>query len=289
MNSQDTTPFFSVIIPTYNRAGSIGEAIQSVLSQTFTNFEVIVVDDGSTDDTKEIVLEIVEGDDRTRYIHQQNQERSAARNNGIALAKGTYICFLDSDDMYMANHLAAFHSCILDQTDPIRIYLSYAFGEVPFVPETDEPLELILKTAICSQQVCLHREILQKHLFNVKLRIGEDQELWVRIVEEYPLTKTDRQTVVIRDLGDRTVSILKTQTYIENLRLKKELINNDVEGRIRPEWGRFVLSAAYFRLAQSHLSNNQFIHFYYNLTRSILLSPKVYLKEKLKLLLIPWL
>ncbi len=287
MNSQDTAPFFSVIIPTYNRTGSIGEAIQSVLSQTFTNFEVIVVDDGSTDDTKEIVLEIVEGDDRIRYIHQHNQERSAARNNGIALAKGTYICFLDSDDMYMANHLAAFHSCILDQTDPIRIYLSYAFGEVPFVPETDEPLELILKTAICSQQVCLHREILQKHLFNVKLRIGEDQELWVRIVEEYPLTKTDRQTVVIRDLGDRTVSILKTQTYIENLRLKKELINNDVEGRIRPEWGRFVLSAAYFRLAQSYLSNNQFIRFYYYLAHSILLSPKVYLKEKLKLLLIP--
>jgi len=167
------------------------------------------------------------------------------------------------------------------------MYLSHTSGEVPFVPETDEPLELVLKTAICSQQVCLHQEILQKHLFNVKLRIGEDQELWVRIVEEYPLTKTNRQTVVIRDLGDRTLTILNTRVYAENLRLKKELFKNDVKGKIRPKWRTFALSAAYFRLAQSYLANNRFIRFYYYLAHSILLSPRVYLKEKLKLLLIP--
>jgi glycosyltransferase involved in cell wall biosynthesis len=287
MSSRTSVPFFSVIIPTYNRAGCIGEAIQSVQSQTFTDFEVLVIDDGSTDGTKEIVLNIAESDTRIRYIYQHNQERSAARNNGIALAHGTYICFLDSDDIYEPKHLAVFHSCILAQTNAVRMYLSYARGEVPFVPETNEPLELILKTAICSQQVCLHREILQKHQFNINLRIGEDQELWVRIVEDYPLTKTMQQTVVIRDLGDRTVSMLKTHTYVENLRLKKELIKNDTKGRIRPEWRRFVLSGSYFRLAQSYLAQGQILKFYYFLLKSIAITPKIYFREKLTMLLNP--
>ncbi|MBP9151283.1 MAG: glycosyltransferase family 2 protein [Flavobacteriales bacterium] len=287
MSSSTPTPFFSVIIPTYNRAGSIGEAIQSIRSQTFTDFEVIVVDDGSIDGTKEIVSKIAEEDTRIHYIHQHNQERSAARNNGIAIAKGTYICFLDSDDIYKPYHLAAFHSSIMAQANPIRMYLNYTLGEVPFVPETDEPLELILKTAICSQQVCLHREILQKHQFNINLRIGEDQELWIRIVDDYPLTKTNQQTVVIRDLGDRTVTLLKTQTYIDNLRLKKKLIQNDEKGRIRPEWKKFMLSAAYFRLAQSYFAQNQLLKFYYYLLRSIVITPKTYFREKLAMLLNP--
>lgn len=96
-------PFFSIIIPTYNRAHTIRRPINSILAQTFTDWELIIVDDGSTDDTQEIVESYK--DPRIRYVWQENQERSAARNHGISLAKGAWICFQDSDDEYLPEHL----------------------------------------------------------------------------------------------------------------------------------------------------------------------------------------
>ena len=99
-------PLFTIIIPTYNRASAVTRAIDSVLQQTFSDFELIIIDDGSTDDTKEKITAIA--DPRLRYIYQKNQERSAARNHGIRLAKGEYITFLDSDDEALPNWLATF-------------------------------------------------------------------------------------------------------------------------------------------------------------------------------------
>lgn len=87
----------SVIIPTYNRAHLIAEAIQSVLDQTFTDFEIIVVDDGSTDNTKDVVDRFT--DPRIRYIYQENQWAAIARNTGIEATSGEYLTFLDSDDV----------------------------------------------------------------------------------------------------------------------------------------------------------------------------------------------
>ena len=96
--------FFSVIIPTYNRAGLIGKAIDSVLAQTFADWELLIIDDGSTDNTRQIVEAYT--DRRVKYIYQENAERSAARNNGVAQAAGKYICFLDSDDYCLPDRLA---------------------------------------------------------------------------------------------------------------------------------------------------------------------------------------
>ena len=96
-------PKVSVIIPTYNRAETLQRAIYSVLNQTYTNFELLVVDDGSTDDTKEVVTKI--NDSRICYIFQRNQERSVARNNGIRSSTGDYVSFLDSDDEYLPHKL----------------------------------------------------------------------------------------------------------------------------------------------------------------------------------------
>lgn len=97
-------PRVSVIIPTYNRAALLNQAIVSVLDQTFTDFELIVVDDGSTDDTPTVVSAFQ--DRRIRYVYQDNAGRSAARNRGIELARGEYVAFLDSDDLYLPNKLA---------------------------------------------------------------------------------------------------------------------------------------------------------------------------------------
>src|SRR5437879_12998904 len=97
-------PFFSVVIPTYNRAGLILKTLNTVLSQTYQSYEVIVVDDASTDDTEQILEPLVRTR-RIRYIkHDQNYERAKSRNTGMENAAGDFLTFLDSDDlMYPTN------------------------------------------------------------------------------------------------------------------------------------------------------------------------------------------
>ena len=95
-------PIVSVIIPTYNRAHLVGRAIKSVLNQTYQDFELIIVDDGSTDNTDKIIKEFQEHDKRIKYIrHEKNKGGSAARNSGIKISRGEYIAFLDSDDEWL--------------------------------------------------------------------------------------------------------------------------------------------------------------------------------------------
>jgi glycosyltransferase involved in cell wall biosynthesis len=109
-------PFFSVVIPTYNRAGLIASTLKSVLEQDFINFEILVVDDGSKDDTAKVVRTFT--DTRLYYLPKENAERGAARNYGFARAKGTYVLFLDSDDLLHVNHLAVLHKNIQSATTP---------------------------------------------------------------------------------------------------------------------------------------------------------------------------
>ena len=97
-------PKVSVIIPSYNRAGMLPRTVHSVLDQTFPDLECIVVDDGSSDGTRQVIASI--SDPRLRYIWQENQERSAARNTGIAASQGEYLTFLDSDDRLLPGALA---------------------------------------------------------------------------------------------------------------------------------------------------------------------------------------
>ena len=100
----DRTPQVSVVIPAYNCAAYGGQAVDSVLHQTYTDWEIIVVDDGSQDDTR-LILE--QYGDRIRYIYQQNQGVSIARNRGIELARGEFIAFLDADDYFFPDKIAA--------------------------------------------------------------------------------------------------------------------------------------------------------------------------------------
>lgn len=95
----------TIVIPTYNRAAWVGQAIRSALEQTVVDLELIVVDDGSTDDTAS-VIGALPADGRLRYVHQENRGRSEARNHGLRLAKGEYIGFLDSDDQLLPDALA---------------------------------------------------------------------------------------------------------------------------------------------------------------------------------------
>ncbi|MGL4378530.1 MAG: glycosyltransferase family 2 protein, partial [Microcoleaceae cyanobacterium] len=98
------TPLVSVVIPSYNCAKYVGEAIESVFAQTYSNYEIIVIDDGSQDNTREVLEKY---HDRVNYVYQKNQGVSVARNHGIELAQGEFVAFLDADDYFFPDKLEA--------------------------------------------------------------------------------------------------------------------------------------------------------------------------------------
>jgi len=101
------TPLTSVVIPTYNRAGYLPLTVETALAQEGVEVEVVVVDDGSTDDTQAVVERHREAwGGRVRYVWQENAERCVARNHGLRLARGEFVAFLDSDDLWRPNHLS---------------------------------------------------------------------------------------------------------------------------------------------------------------------------------------
>lgn len=121
-------PFFSIIIATYNRASFIGTAIESIINQSFDDWELIVIDDGSSDNTKNVINFYLK-DSRINYFFQNNQERSVARNNGITHAKGKYLCFLDSDDYFLPNHLSCFYYAIKNTESVNTVFVTNRYIE----------------------------------------------------------------------------------------------------------------------------------------------------------------
>ncbi|MBD2778355.1 glycosyltransferase family 2 protein [Iningainema tapete] len=127
-------PTFTIVIPAYNAAQYLPETLESVLAQTYENFEVLIINDGSTDNTVEIVEQYSQKDSRVKLISQINQGVAIARNTGIAMAQGEFIAFLDSDDLWypdkLATHLEHFKSCS---------ELGISFARVEFVTFDNKP------------------------------------------------------------------------------------------------------------------------------------------------------
>lgn len=212
-------PYFSIIIPTYNRAHLIKETIASVQSQTFENWECIVVDDGSTDNTKEVIAELIKNDERIKYIYQENAERSVARNKGIKNAKGDYICFLDSDDLYESNHLETLLRHIKKQNNPKALFFTNYIEEinnqtnipnVPSIINYTNKLAYLMTHAIIPARVCIHKTILEQNQFDEDITIVEDVILWTRIANEYPVFQIKEPTVKYVIHEDNSIHIKGT-------------------------------------------------------------------------------
>jgi GalNAc5-diNAcBac-PP-undecaprenol beta-1,3-glucosyltransferase len=106
--------FFSIIIPVYNRSHLIGETIDTVLAQTYPDFEIIIVDDGSTENIKKVLDEEYSNESRVKYFRKQNEERGAARNYGLKQANGDYAVFFDSDDFMQPHYLEVLNKIIVE-------------------------------------------------------------------------------------------------------------------------------------------------------------------------------
>ena len=130
--------FFSVIIPTYNRAHFILEAVDSVLAQNYSPFEVIIVDDGSTDNTGEVIDNKYGSDKRIRYFQKENEERGAARNYGLKKAKGNYAVFFDSDDWMEPHYLDTLRNVIDREPSIFLVAAKYNYRNGGNLEEHDE-------------------------------------------------------------------------------------------------------------------------------------------------------
>lgn len=192
----------SVVIPTFNRAAFIADALQSVLTQTFQDFEIIVVDDGSTDDTAQIVQSI--GDARVRYVSQKNRGVSAALNTGWRAARGEYIARLDSDDVWLPTLLQELVA-VLDADAALGVAYARAQGMkaqgVP-LPQLlgarerfagDTLTSLVYGDFICPMAVMIRRAALEQvGGYDESLFANEDWDVWMRIAQSYGIAYVPR-------------------------------------------------------------------------------------------------
>jgi len=194
----------SVIIPTYNRAGWIREAIESVRNQTLQDFEIIVVDDGSTDTTAGVVAAI--GDSRVSFLTQSHRGVSAARNLGIQQARGKYIAFLDSDDLFFPDKLAR-QVAYLDAHPEIGLlYTAYESLDSAGCRKIHPPAmtgwvykELLHLCTIATPTVMIPAGVLaEAGGFDEALHLAEDQDLWVRIARRYEVAALQEPLVRVR-------------------------------------------------------------------------------------------
>lgn len=286
-------PFFSIIIPTYNREHMLPIAIQSVINQTCRDWELIIVDDGSTDNTNEVVASY--NNDRIIYIYQANQERSVARNNGIKHAKGAYVCFLDSDDYYLPERLDLLYEEIIQRKKPIALlYTGICFEKDDIILKREEVLfnekysvfDFVIKAVIGVPQTCIAKQILVDFSFNPLFRIGEDMELWLRIVNVYPLVFIpDQNTVIATDHFNRSVNVQLNNVYAEVI-LMLNYIKLNYNFNFTKQVINTFYSDCYFGITKYFIFKNHRIKAIYNLIKSILYYPKGrLLKHKIAILI----
>lgn len=232
---------FSVVIPTYNRAHLIEKTLQSVLKQTYTNFEVIIVDNCSTDNTLE-VLEKYADDSRIKVIvHDRNYERSRSRNTGMMNAAGEYLTFLDSDDLMK-------ESCLEDASEFARKHPAYPVFHNRYMfcdedetlirrfqdsPDRNHPLNAILRgNFLACIGVFINREIYQRFRFveNKTIIGSEDWLFWIQVIAHTKkLGFIDKVNSFVVDHSERTENNRKPADFERQIVSLKEYVVNELQ------------------------------------------------------------
>lgn len=203
-------PYFSVVIPLYNKEQYIAKTLESVLNQTFENFEIVVVDDGSTDKSCEIVKSIK--DSRIRLICQENGGPSKARNRGIQEAKGELIAFLDADDEWLSEKLQLQYAFAIENPDIVWSCTGYRVEggkrteQILYVEEgiLDDALDAIIQgMSINSSTAVIKRSVFDDHrlLFNESVRRSEDREVWLKVACLFPKIGYMKQVLTIYNVN----------------------------------------------------------------------------------------
>ncbi len=247
-------PFFSIIIPTFNRAHTIRKPINSVIAQTYIDWELIIVDDGSTDNTKEIVDSYQ--DPRIRYVWQENQERSEARNHGISLAQGDWMCFQDSDDEYLPEHLEVLYEGICEYPE-YKMFrtgmLIYVGGKLLKKSEFDIENGYTLYPYDAFQTFGIERKVLNEIKFEKAFFNSEDLHLLIRLNALYPLKVIEKYTNIYNYEYTNSSGIGKDYYKIHS---NKILVFNSLlksPGNIKPKYLKRKLCLSHLLILSGHI------------------------------------
>lgn len=263
----DKKPFFSVVIPLYNKQSHVKETIKTVFNQTFQNYEIVVVNDGSTDESVKIVKSLQ--DNRIRLIHQENAGVSVARNRGIEEANAEYIVFLDADDLWLPEFLETIYHLINDFPDAGLYTTSYKLmnakkeytdvsvktmqledyvGLIPYLLLASKEGNIAWTSATCiPKKVFLENNI----FFPVGEKYGEDSHVWMRVAAMFDVAYNSKAcsiycieaenntlTKVKKEKEPRN-SVLMLNRYRNRVRSVEELkyfdkyIENHIRGSIQ--------------------------------------------------------
>lgn len=237
---------FSIIIPTYNRASFIEKTIRSVLGQTYRNFEIIIVDDGSTDNTGEIIKNI--GNEKIRYFKIENSERGFARNFGVKHALGNYVTFLDSDDILLPDHFSNAVESIEKYHNPPFLHLGYEIvnsnNQLLFRIDklkNDNILFLVRGNSLSCNGCFLRSDVSREYSFNEDRNLSgsEDWELWFRVLANYGIKTDNRISSRMYNHESRSVTLSLGQE--QKLVLRKELALKYAfkDPKVQEQYGKF--------------------------------------------------
>lgn len=219
-----TPPLITIVIPTFNRADHLGGAIESVVAQTYAQWELIVVDDGSTDHTREVVARYTK-DPRIRYHFQHNRELNGARNTGVRLATGSYVGFLDDDDLFTPVHLAELTAAMQKTGGAYDIYRS---GELLVRDERTTPAHNYRNGTDILPQYWAHptgllgmlirTEKLRANPFNESLLLLDDFLWLVPTLRTASLWQVDAHTTVVHlHASQRSATYLADDLLLKNV------------------------------------------------------------------------
>ena len=209
-------PFFSIVVPTYNRSAILLNTLQTILKQTYNDFEIIVVDDGSTDNTTEIIQPILLNEKRVKLFKQINKERGAARNFGFSKSNGTYVIFFDSDDLMHENHLLVLLKNIKEQNFPLFIATKFDFindkgnhfpSDICRLQQGNYNYKLFLSGNPLACNICIKKPNPGLFLFEEDRRyaIKEDWLFMLQNLQKHQLFLIDSITISMFDHADRSM------------------------------------------------------------------------------------
>ncbi len=198
-------PGVSIVIPVYNRIELAASAIVSAADQTYPNIEIIVVDDGSTEDLGPVEEVVRVNARRATLLRQANSGPACARNAGWSVARGSYVAFLDADDLFLpdkvATQLLAMKEvdCVFSHTTYWRHWRGRQGLELVAPTIGNDLPEMIASCAVATPTVMLRRDLWDEgYRFPEEIRVGEDVVLWLRIAARYGVLKVDRPMTIVR-------------------------------------------------------------------------------------------
>lgn len=227
-------PFFSIIVPSYNRADIIMSTLGAILRQEEKDFELIVIDDGSRDNTAEVVGRLA--DPRIRYFYKENGERGAARNYGAQQARGQYLNFFDSDDEMYPNHLRVVREFLAARGNVEVVHTGYevldgAGRTVHEVCDFRQNINNVLlhDNPLACNTVFVRHDVALANPFveDRRLASAEDWELWLRLASRYQFQSIPVKTFCLREHAGRSLNTIAPDAVIARDELFGRLMNQN--------------------------------------------------------------